>query len=149
MSGGPKPAAWTRGLPGARPGTGPRPGERGSVTVLAAALLLLAGVLALASVDLMRALQARARAQTAADAAALAAAQELAVPSGRSPAEAAAEYALRNGGTLRSCRCELGTWEAVVEVAVEMPLSFVGPPREILGRARAVVAAQEPGPGAG
>ena len=48
-----------------------RPSQAGSVTVLAAAVLFLAGVLVLAAVDLLRVVQARARAQTAADAAAL------------------------------------------------------------------------------
>jgi secretion/DNA translocation related TadE-like protein len=134
-------------LPPRRPP--PRPGwrahpdrDRGTVTVLAAALVLVAAVLTIASVDVARVLGARARAQTAADAAALAAAQELAVPSGRDPAQAAAEYGLRNGGTLRWCRCEPGTEEAVVEVAVEVRLLFFGGVRDVLARARAVVAGE-------
>ena len=92
-----------------------RSSEAGSVTVLAASVLFLAGVLVLVAVDLLRVVQARARAQTAADAAALAAAQEIAVPAGRTPAEVAAEYAERNGGTLVSCDCAPNAREATNE----------------------------------
>ena len=67
--------------------------DDGWVSVLAAGVLFVAGVLALISVDVMRTLQARAAAQTAADAAALAAAQEIALPSGLTPSDVAAEYA--------------------------------------------------------
>ena len=67
--------------------------QRGSVSVLAAALIFLAGVLAAVAVDLMRAVLASSRAQAAADAAALAAAQEIAAPTGSwSPTDAAAYY---------------------------------------------------------
>ncbi|HEX9313585.1 MAG TPA: pilus assembly protein TadG-related protein, partial [Actinomycetota bacterium] len=66
------------------------------MTILTTAVLFLAGVLVLVSLDLMRTLAAGARAQTAADAAALAAAQEIAVPTGTwSPQDAAAYYAER------------------------------------------------------
>ena len=113
--------------------------SRGSVTVLAAGVLFLACALSLVSVDLLRGLQAKARAQTAADAAALAAARELALPSSRSPTQAAQEYAQRNGATLISCICAPGTSEAVVEVEVTASLLFVGADRTVRGRARAVV----------
>src|SRR5206468_11717882 len=63
--------------------------ERGSVSVVAAALLLITVVLALGCVDVLRVLSEKDRAQTAADAAALAAAQELVLPSEGSPAEVA------------------------------------------------------------
>jgi secretion/DNA translocation related TadE-like protein len=114
-------------------------GERGSVSVLSAAVLFLAAVLALVTVDIARVVRTEGRAQTAADAAALAAAQEIALPSGRSPLEVAAEYAGRNGGTLVSCRCEPGTSEAVVAVSVQASLLFLGPDRAIERQARAVV----------
>jgi secretion/DNA translocation related TadE-like protein len=114
-------------------------GERGSVTILAAASLVLAAVLVLASVDIMRAAQGGARAQTAADAAALAAAQEIALPSGETPADMAAEFATRNGATLVSCTCQPGTAEAVVEVSVTIELVFVGLDRVVHARARAVI----------
>jgi secretion/DNA translocation related TadE-like protein len=113
--------------------------ERGSVTILVAAVLLLTGVLALASVDLLRALEAKARAQTAADAAALAAAQEMVVSSSGDPAGLAAEYAERNGATLLACDCSPGGSEAVVRVEVPARLVFVGPDRTIIGKARAVI----------
>jgi secretion/DNA translocation related TadE-like protein len=117
----------------------PRPRERGSITVLSAGILLLAGVLVLATVDLMQAVLGQARAQVAADAASLAAAQEIALPTGRSPAEVAAEYAAMNGAILLVCRCEPGTAEAVVEVEAPVTLVFVGPDRTVRASARAVI----------
>jgi secretion/DNA translocation related TadE-like protein len=116
-----------------------RRSEAGSVTVLAAGMLLLGAVLTLAAVDLMRAVHGKARAQTAADAAALAAAQEIALPSGRSPDEVAADYAGRNGAMLVTCRCDPGTSEAVVEVAAPVDLLFVGADRTVRASARAVI----------
>jgi hypothetical protein len=91
----------------------------------------------------------KAKAQVAADAASLAAAQEIALPTGRTPAEVAAEYAAMNGATLITCRCEPGTAEAVVEVETPVPLVFVGPDRTIRASARAVIegaAERDPGP---
>lgn len=113
--------------------------EAGSVTVLAASIVLLGAVLSLSAVDLMRAVYGKALAQTAADAAALAAAQEIALPSGRIPEEVAADYAGRNGATLVGCRCEPGTSEAVVEVAALVDLLFVGADRTVRASARAVI----------
>jgi secretion/DNA translocation related TadE-like protein len=113
--------------------------ERGAVTVLVAAILSLVTVLALITVDVVRALQSKARAQTAADAAALAAAQDIALGSTTSPAEAASEYARRNGGVLTRCRCARGSLEAVVTVKVPVELLFVGPSRFVSRTARAVV----------
>jgi Flp pilus assembly protein TadG len=108
--------------------------------VVAAGILVVAGVLCLASVDLLRAVQAQGRGQSAADAAALAAAQELAIPSGDwTPADAAAAYAAANGAELVSCTCEAGSSEAVVEIRLAVPLVFVGPDRTVTARARAVV----------
>jgi secretion/DNA translocation related TadE-like protein len=95
--------------------------------------------MALVAVDLLRVVQARSRAQTAADASALAAAQELAIPSDRIPGEVASEYATRNGGTLVSCACEPSSSEAIVEVEVPADLLFVGVDRTVRARARAVV----------
>ena len=114
-------------------------GERGSTTVLSAGILLLCGVLALVCVDLMRALEAKGRAQTAADAAALAAAQEIVLPRGSPPRHLAEEYAARNGATLVSCRCDPGAADAVVEVRVSFSLVFLGGTRSVTGRARAVI----------
>jgi len=119
---------------------------RGSVTVLAAAVLFLAGSLSLIAVDVMRALQAKGRAQTAADAAALAAAQEIALPSGITPQQAAADYAGRNGAALLSCTCEPGSPEAVVEVEVPVVLVFLGGGRAVRAKARAVIEGAQLGP---
>ena len=119
--------------------------DRGSITVVAAGALFLAGVLTLAAVDLLRTVQARATAQTAADAAALAAAQEIAIPSGRTPQEVASEYAARNGASLLACTCQPGTAEAVVEVEAPVDLVFVGRDRTVRGRARAVIEGAKPG----
>ena len=71
--------------------------ERGSVSVVVAAIVLLALVLSVGVTDVARVLVARSHARTAADAAALAVAQELALPSGTDPADVAADYAARNG----------------------------------------------------
>lgn len=113
--------------------------ERGSVTILVAVVILLGGVLALASVDVLRALEGKARAQTAADAAALAAAQEMVVSSFNDPATAAADYAQRNGAALLACDCPAGGSQAVVHVEVRVRLVFVGSDRTVSGKARAVI----------
>jgi secretion/DNA translocation related TadE-like protein len=122
--------------------------ESGSITVFSAGVMVLSGVLVLASFDVMQAVLGRARAQVAADAAALAAAQEIALPTGRSPADVASEYAVLNGATLLACRCEPGTAEAVVEVEAPVALIFVGPARTVRASARAVIegaAERDPG----
>ena len=75
-------------------------------------------VVTMGAADVGRAPIARSRAEAVADLAALAAAQELALPSGIDPSTVAAEYADRNDGRLVSCSCATGTSEAVVEVAV-------------------------------
>jgi len=114
--------------------------QRGSVSVLLAAGILIVLVLVLGVTDLGRVLIARSKARTAADAAALAAADELALPSGADPAELAAEYAARNGADLTACTCAVGTFEAVVMVQVTTGdlLLFPGS-RVVVARARAVV----------
>ena len=120
---------------------GPPAAERGSVSVVATGMMVVIVVLALASSDVARVLAAASRAQTAADAAALAAAQEMAVPSGReTPEEAAGEYASRNGAEVLSCSCAGQEKEAVVEVRVAIgTLLLFGSDRAVTARARAVV----------
>jgi secretion/DNA translocation related TadE-like protein len=113
--------------------------ERGAATLLAAATMFLACVLCLVTVDLGRAVQARAKAQTGADAAALAAAQEIAAPSGLDPVVAAGDYAARNGVTLQWCRCAQGSAEAVVDVTVEVGFVLLGPDRTVEAQARATI----------
>lgn len=115
-------------------------GQRGSVSVLLAAGILVVLVLVLGVTDVGRVLIARSKARTAADAAALAAADELALPTGADPAVLAAEYATRNGAHLTACTCTTGTFEAVVMVEVTTGdlLLFPGV-RVVVARARAVV----------
>jgi secretion/DNA translocation related TadE-like protein len=115
-------------------------GQRGSVSVLLAAGILAVLVLVLGITDVGRVLVARSKARTAADAAALAAADELALPTGADPAALAAEYTTRNGADLTACTCTAGTFEAVVMVEVTTGdlLLFPGV-RVVVARARAVV----------
>jgi secretion/DNA translocation related TadE-like protein len=114
--------------------------ERGSVSVVMAAAVGMSLIVAMGAADVGRALIARSRAEAAADVAALAAAQELAFPSGADPSGVAADFADRNGATLMSCACAPGTSEATVHVAVPvagflLPL----PDRDVVAAARAVV----------
>jgi secretion/DNA translocation related TadE-like protein len=115
--------------------------QRGSASLLVMVALLFATVLAAFSADLSRASAARGRAQAAADAAALAAAQELALPSRDDPAEIAAAYAERNGARLLECVCPWGAREATVSVAIEVDLPLLGQTRSVHASARAVIAA--------
>jgi secretion/DNA translocation related TadE-like protein len=114
--------------------------QRGSVSVVLAAGILVVLILTMGVADVGRVLIARSKARTAADASALAAADELALPTGLDPATLAAEYAARNGGTLTSCMCDVGTFEADVVVTVPIGdlLLFPGA-RDAVARARAVV----------
>ena len=119
--------------------------ERGSITVVAAAVMALVAVLTMGAADVGKALVARERAQAAADAAALAAAQELVMPTGRTPTELAAEYALRNGATLASCTCAPGTTEAVVETRVIVgALLLIPGDHVVVAVARATVGSSSP-----
>ena len=108
--------------------------------MVVAAAVGMALVVSMGAADVGRALIARSRAEAAADLAALAAAQELAFPSGVDPATLAADYADRNGGRLVSCSCAAGTFEATVEVAVPVRGFLLPiPDRDVIGVARAVV----------
>jgi secretion/DNA translocation related TadE-like protein len=114
--------------------------ERGSISIVVAAAVGMALVVTMGAADVGRALIARSRAEAVADLAALAAAQQLALPSGTDPSTVAAEYADRNGARLVSCSCASGTSEAIVEVAVPVR-GFLLPlaDRDVVGVARAVV----------
>lgn len=114
--------------------------QRGSISLVVAAALAMAGILAAFAADMSRASVARTRAQTAADAAALAAAQELVVPSGRDPAAAARAYAERHGARLATCRCAPVGDDVVVEVELDVGLPLLGGTRSVRAAARAVVA---------
>jgi secretion/DNA translocation related TadE-like protein len=120
--------------------------ERGSVSIVAAVTIAVLASLTMGCADLARALVAVGRADTAADAAALAAAQELALPTGTTPASVAADYAQRNGATLVECSCEPGASEAIVAVQVEVgPMLIVPGDRTVTARARAVVGSPQAG----
>ena len=115
--------------------------ERGSVSIVVASLAAVLLVLAMGAADVVQVLDAASRAQTAADAAALAAAQALALSERTiAPNDLAGEYALRNGATLESCECELGTFTATVSVRLPVGDLFLsGGDRAVVARARAVV----------
>jgi secretion/DNA translocation related TadE-like protein len=115
-------------------------GERGSVSVVLVALLGIVMLIGMGLADVAAAVAAAARAQDVADTAALAAAQEMAMPSGRTPADIAAEYAVRNGSSILACRCDPGTFEATVTVRVAVGGLLLFPDdRFAAASARAVV----------
>lgn len=102
-------------------------GERGSISMVAAALSLILALTAAAGADLGSLLIARARARTAADAAALAAASAL-VPllaEGADPQMRARNAASANGAQLKRCVCEPGSIGAIVDVEVVGRAMFV------------------------
>ena len=114
--------------------------DDGTVTVVAAAVLAVLLVCSMGVADIARALHARSQARTAADAAALAAVQELAMPSGQDPAVPASVYAERNGTVLVACACPAGSADAVVTVRRSLGgLWFVPGSIEVSAQARAVV----------
>jgi secretion/DNA translocation related TadE-like protein len=114
--------------------------ERGSVSLVVAAIVVMALVFCLGVTDVARVLVARSHARTAADAAALAAAQELALPSGVDPAYVAAAYAERNDAVLSDCVCAAGTSDATVTVSIVVDgFLLVTGPKTVSARARAVV----------
>jgi secretion/DNA translocation related TadE-like protein len=93
--------------------------ERGSVTILMVAVVVIGVVLSLGAGRLGGAIVGRARADTAADAAALAAADALALGEDANAAGAAARAtAARNDARLVSCVCIGTTAEVVVDVDV-------------------------------
>jgi secretion/DNA translocation related TadE-like protein len=115
--------------------------ERGSVTIVLVALLGIVLLVAMGLADVTSTIAAATRAQDAADATALGAAQEMAMPSGRSPTEVATEYAVRNGSSLVACICDPASFEAVVTVRVPVGrLLLFDDARTVEASARAVVA---------
>jgi len=90
--------------------------------------------------DVARVLRARTQARTAADAAALAAAQELAAPTGLDPSDAAVDLAARNGARVTACACSVGGHEAIVTVERSVDGLWLVPSTLVLvASARAVV----------
>lgn len=101
--------------------------QGGSVSILIAVGASLMTLFALAAADLGSMLVARSRAQAVADAAALAAVVQQApiLGQGEDPEGAARDTAERNGLSLVSCECVVGTTEATVTVETRPRLSFV------------------------
>lgn len=113
-----------------------------SLAILGASLIFLAFLAGLADLGLF--FHARAKAQTAADAAALAAAAELIAPGGR-PHEQAARFASANGARLVSCECAHASGYAKVEVNVPIRFILSGYRTDrVAGRAKAEVNLAEP-----
>lgn len=105
--------------------------EDGVVSAVVVAMLALAGLLCLAVADAANVLVARARAQTAADAAALAAAVAqwpFARDGSRDegPAQAASRVAEANGAVLESCDCPVRGSSATVTVSISTSIRMLG-----------------------
>jgi uncharacterized membrane protein len=94
--------------------------DDGFTAVLLLALMALAALLCVVTADAANVLVARARAQTAADASALAAAtaEWPFAANGETPQQAATRVAERGGATLVSCTCPL---RGTARVEVSMP----------------------------
>ena len=115
-------------------------GQRGSISIVVAAIAFVLLVCTIGIADIGSVLATRAHTRAAADAAALAAAQELAFPSGATPAEQAALLAQRNGTELVACACDAGSFEATVTVRSAATDLLLVPRRVTLDvQARAVV----------
>jgi secretion/DNA translocation related TadE-like protein len=111
--------------------------ERGGVSIVMLAVLVAGLVLTTGAARLGAALVGRARAESAADASALAAADRLAMGGGAAAARsAAARTASSNHARLVSCDCGGTSAAVVVEVDLPAPLAVFGPAR---GRAKAEV----------
>jgi Flp pilus assembly protein TadG len=120
--------------------TGRSAAQDGSVSVVLAALLGMILVTIMGTADAATVLLAASRAQDAADAAALAVAQELAMPSGRDPHDVAIEYAARNGASIVTCACDSGSLEATVTVRTAVGTLLLFPDDRVAdASARAVV----------
>jgi secretion/DNA translocation related TadE-like protein len=101
----------------------PSRGDEGNVSLLVLAGAAMVMVLLVSLADLAAFLLARARAQTAADAGALAAAAELVPLVGGEPQQQAERFVEANGARLRRCACPQRGDAATV--AVDVPVRFV------------------------
>ena len=111
--------------------------ERGGVSIVVLAVLVIGLLITAGAARLGGALVGRARAESAADAAALAAADRLALGDDAGAARAAAAHtAASNDARLVACDCSGTTAEVVVEVDVPAWGALAGPAR---GRAKAEV----------
>jgi secretion/DNA translocation related TadE-like protein len=104
--------------------------DDGTASVLMIALLALAGFACLATADAANVLLARARAQSAADAAALAAAAaQWKLDGTDEPSAVAADVAESNGAALESCACDVRAVSATVVVSVGTRVKMLGSAR--------------------
>lgn len=109
--------------------------QRGSVTVVMAAVIAVVLLLGLALAGLARATHAQARAQAGADLAALAAARAAASPGKGAPCGVAAQVASKHDVVLGDCRTEPA---GMVQVEVQVAISpWPGWPARAVARARA------------
>lgn len=103
--------------------------QRGAISLVVAAGVLMLCLMALGAADLGSMLFARARAQTAADGAALAAAvvQIPVLAQTGEPEDEARAFAEANGAHLTRCDCEAGSTAAEVQVEIQPTLVFLRP----------------------
>lgn len=115
--------------------------DRGNVSIAMLALAAVVAMLILGLGDLTIFLLARAKAQTAADAAALAAAAEQVPGIGRDPTQQARRLAKANGADLTGCACRPEARSATVEVQIPVRFAVIRAlgVRRVVGRARAEV----------
>jgi len=114
--------------------------DGGFASVLLVTLLALTALLCLVTADAANVLVSRARAQSAADAAALAAAtaEWPFTDNGETPQDAATKAAERSGATLESCECPIRGPSARVEVSMRTRIRMLGvAPSRVLAFAEA------------
>lgn len=100
--------------------------QRGNASIAVLGFAGVVAVLLLGLADLGVFLMARAKAQTAADAAALAAAAELLPGQGSDPVVEATRYAELNGAVLIFCDCKTPGRQATVSAAVPVRFALLG-----------------------
>lgn len=115
--------------------------DRGNVSIAMLALAAVVAMLILGLGDLAVFLLARAKAQTAADAAALAAASEQVPGLGQDPIGQARRLAKANGADLTGCACRRAANGATVQVEIPVRFAVIGAlgVQTVIGRARAEV----------
>ncbi len=115
--------------------------EPGNASIAVLSLAVMVMILIAGLGDLAIFYVARAKAQTAADAAALAAASELVPGLGKDPSGQAVQFAAANGAQLLDCRCGFGSRAAEVRVVVRVHfiLARALGVKEVGARARAEV----------
>lgn len=115
--------------------------DRGNVSIAMLGLSAVVAMLILGLGDLAVFLVARAKAQTAADAAALAAAADQVPGLGKDPRGQASRLATANGAALTQCNCRPNARSVTVEVEIPVRFAVIRAlgVRRVVGRARAEV----------